>query len=173
MQEILMKRRSIRRYTQERIPDEVLTQILNAGLLSPSSRGICPWEFIVVREKDCLAYLSGCREGGHASMLQGADCAVVVVANPENADAWIEDCAIAMSNMHLTADSLGVGSCWIQGRMRNAEQNITTEAYVRKYLQFPDTFQLEAILSLGMPAAFPKPHDLKNLPLKKIHWEKY
>lgn len=173
MLDILVKRCSIRHYTGARIAEDTLKQILNAGLLSPSSRGKQPWELIVVRDKDVLTHLSKSRAGGHASMLQGADCAVVVIANTENADAWIEDCSIAMSNMHLTADSLGVGSCWIQGRMRFADENTTTEAYVRQALHFPEEYRLEAMLSLGMPAACPKPHDMEKLPLEKIHWEKY
>lgn len=173
MLDILTKRRSIRRYTQERIADDALKQVLNAGLLSPSSMGKRPWELIVVREKKVLEHLANCRAGGHASMLQGADCAVVVVANTENADAWIEDCSIAMCNMHLAADNLGIGSCWIQGRMRFADENTTTEAYVRDALHFPEEYRLEAILSLGMPAASPKPHDIENLPFEKIHWEQY
>ena len=48
-------------------------------------------------------------------MLAGADSAVVVIADPEKTDVWTEDCSIAMAYMHLAADSLGLGSCWIQG----------------------------------------------------------
>lgn len=173
MQDILIKRRSIRRYTQEQIPDDVLRQILNAGLLSPSSRGKQPWEFILVRDRNMLEHISKCRAGGHASMLQGAYCAVVVIADTESADAWIEDCSIAMLNMHLAADNLGVGSCWIQGRLRFADDKMTTESYLRQALHFPEKYQLEAILSLGMPATFPKPHDIEKLPFEKVHWEKF
>lgn len=173
MLDILKKRRSIRRYIGERIDDDTLKQVLNAGLLSPSSRGKKPWELIVVREKDMLEHLSKCRAGGPASMLQGADCAIVVIANTEDADAWVEDCSIAMFNMHLTADNLGLGSCWIQGRLRFADETTTTEEYVRQALHFPEEYRLEAILSLGMPAASPEPHDIEKLPFEKIHWGKY
>lgn len=169
--EIMRKRRSIRRYTGEKIPEEKLETILQAGLLSASGRAIRPWEFIVVQDKETLQYLSESRIGA-AKMLQGADCAIVVIGDSEKTDVWIEDCSIAMAQMHLMADSLGVGSCWIQGRLREAEGK-TTEEYVREKLGFPESFRLEAILSLGIPEAEAKAHELGELLTEKIHREKF
>lgn len=173
LQDILEKRHSVRRYTEEKIPDEAIRQILNAGLLSPSSRSIRPWEFIVVRDPEMLAYLSKCRAGGAAAMLEGADGAIIVIADPEKSDVWIEDCSIALSNMHIMASSLGIGSCWIQGRLRNATDDVKTEDYLRERLAFPKSYRLEAILSLGMPASAHDPHAPGTVPTEKIHWEKY
>lgn len=169
--EMLKNRRSVRTYTQEEVPDEKLTRILQAGLLSPSGRAIRPWEFIVVRKNETLQAMAGCREGA-AAMLREASCAVVVIADPEKTDVWVEDCSIAMANMHLMADSLGVGSCWIQGRLRSAG-DITTEEYLRNLLHFPENYKLEAILSLGMPKAHPEPRGIDDLPAVKIHKETY
>ena len=106
-------------------------------------------------------------------MLEGADTAIVVIADPEKTDVWTEDCSIAMSNMHLMADSLGVGSCWIQGRLREAPDGRTTEEYLRELLQFPDGYKLEAILSLGIANKHPEPHSMEDLLMDKIHREKY
>ena len=88
-------------------------------------------------------------------------------------DVWTEDCSIAMSNMHLMADSLGVGSCWIQGRLREAPDGRTTEEYLRELLQFPDGYKLEAILSLGIANKHPESHSMEDLLMDKIHREKY
>lgn len=146
---IFQQRHSIRKYTGAPIDDAALTQIIQAGLLSASSRSIRPWEFIVV------------------------------IANAEVSDVWIEDSSIAMANMHLMADSLGIGSCWIQGRLRTATStdsgtaSITTEDYVRESLHFPEGYKLEAILSLGMPAEEKTPAELSKLPFEKIHYEKF
>ena len=116
---IMAERRSVRKYTGEHIPDDKLTTVLQAGMLSASSKGLRPWEFIIVRDRDMLERMSGFRVGA-ADMLKDADAAIVVIGGHENADMWIEDCAIAMANMHLMADSLGIGSCWIQGRGRES-----------------------------------------------------
>lgn len=170
--EMMQNRRSVRKYTGEPIAEEKLEKILQAGLLSPSGRARRPWEFILVREKETLEKMAHCRVGA-AKMLEGADAAVVVIADPELTDVWTEDCSIVMAGMHLMADSLGVGSCWIQGRLREAEDGRSTEAYLGELLGYPERFRLEAILSLGMPEAHPEAYRLEELPAEKIHRETY
>ncbi len=165
----LQNRHSVRHYTGEHIPDEKLIQVLQAGLLSASSRGICPWELIVVKEKAVLSKMANCRVGS-ARMLAKAEAAIVVIADSTASDVWIEDCSIVMSNMHLMADSLGLGSCWIQGRLRTTPQSQTTEDYLRELLHYPENFRLEAILSLGMPAKHTPKTELSELDMGKIHW---
>lgn len=174
--EIMKRRRSVRTYTEEVIPEETLLTILQAGLLSASSRAIRPWEFIVVRDRKTLNAMTGCREGA-ANMLKQAACAIVVIANSELTDVWIEDCSIAMANMHLMADHLGVGSCWIQGRLRNAAaggesgKTRSSEEFLRELLHFPEGFRLEAILSLGVPQKHPDGYELEQLRMEKVHQE--
>ena len=135
--DMLKKRRSIRQYTKEAVTGEQLQLVINAGLLSPSSRSIRPWELIVVQNKDTLQKMSECRVGS-AKMLANASAAVVVIANAEKSDVWMEDCSIVMSNMHLMADSLGLGSCWIQGRLRETSDGQSTEEYLRDILGYPE-----------------------------------
>ena len=176
--EMLQKRHSIRKYTDANISDQDLQTILQAGLLSASGRAARPWEFIVVRNKETLQKMSESRVGA-AKMLANANAAIVVIADESKTDVWVEDCSIAMSNMHLAASTLGIGSCWIQGRLRTATStdsgtaSITTEDYVRECLHFPEGYKLEAILSLGMPAEEKTPAELSKLPFEKIHYEKF
>ncbi len=170
--EMMKNRRSVRIYTGEPVTEEKLERILQAGLLSASGRAVRPWELIVVREKKLLKKMAGSRTAG-AKMLEGADCAVVVLGDEKKTDVWTEDCSIVMANMHLMADSLGVGSCWIQGRLREASDGRTTEAYLQELLEYPDHLRLEAILSLGVPKEHPKAHSLEELPMEKVHWERF
>lgn len=170
--DIMRHRHSIRKYTGEEIRKEDLEKILQAGMLSASGRSRRPWEFIVVRKKSTLEQMAGSRAAG-AAMLEGADCAIVVIADPEKTDVWTEDCSIVMANMHLMADSLGVGSCWIQGRLREAKDGRLTEDVLRALLGYPEGYKLEAILSLGMPDEQKEATDLETLPVEKIHWEMY
>lgn len=170
--EIMKNRRSIRTYTGEPVPEEALQTILKAGLLSASGRAVRPWEFIVVEDRETLKKMAGSREAG-AKMLEGAACAVVVLGDEEKTDVWTEDCSIAMANMHLMADSLGIGSCWIQGRLRQASDGRTTENYLRELLGYPEHLKLEAVLSLGMPKDRPKAHTEDELLPEKIHRERF
>lgn len=170
--EMLQQRHSIRKYTDEDITDRDLQTILQAGLLSASGRAARPWEFIVVRDKEMLQKMSESRVGA-AKMLAHANAAIVVIADVSKTDVWVEDCSIAMSNMHLAASVLGIGSCWIQGRLRKTPDDTTTEDYLRDLLGYPAGYHLEATLSLGMPAEEKSQTELSVLPVDKIHYEKY
>ena len=170
--EIMQQRRSIRKYTGEPIPEEKLEKVLQAGLLAESGRNIRPWEFIAVQDKESLCALAKSRTHG-ASMLEGAACAIIVVGDETKTDVWTEDCSIAMAHMHLMASALGLGSCWIQGRLREAEDGISTESVVQKLLGIPANYRLEAMLSLGVPADQPAAHALPDPKDDKVHYEKF
>lgn len=170
--EIMKNRRSVRTYTGEPVPQEKLDMIIQAGLLSASGKAIRPWELIVVRNKETVAKMAESRAMG-ARMLENADCAIVVLGDEAKSDVWTEDCSIVMANMHLMADALGVGSCWIQGRLRVASDDRSTEEYVREMLGYPENMKLLAILSLGMPEGKPAARTLEELPMEKVHQEKY
>lgn len=169
----MLNRRSIRKYTGEPIPEDKLKLILQAGLASATSKNRKPWEFVVVQQKEALQTLAKCRVGA-AKMLENAGCAIVVFGNTDvTPDVWVEDCSIAMSNMHLMADALGLGSCWIQGRCREAENGQATEEFCRELLGVPGNYKLEAILSIGVPAERPVGYTVEDLKEEKIHWEKF
>lgn len=172
LMQLMQNRRSVREYTGDKIESGSLKKILQAGLLAPSGRGSRPWEFIVVRDKKILQRMSQCRIGA-AEMLAEADCAIVVLGDGDVTDIWVEDCAIAMTNMHLMADSLGVGSCWVQGRLRTDASGRSTESYLRNLLDFPKRYRLEAVLALGMPYNHPEAYELDELPWEKVHYEKF
>lgn len=154
---LIRTRRSIRRYTDESVTDEVMDQIVEAALRAPSSRGFNPWEFIVVRDKDQLARLAKAKPHG-ASFLRNAAAAIVVLADPERCDVWVEDASIATIFIHLAAASLGLGSCWIQIRKRMHSETVTAEAYVAQVLGIPDNRVVEAMVALGYAAEEKKPH---------------
>ena len=170
--DMMKQRRSVRQYTGEAIPDEKIERVLQAGLYSASGRSRLPWEMIVVRDKEMLNKMAAFREHG-SGMLSGADCAIVVVADPTKTDVWAEDCSIVMANMHLMADHLGLGSCWIQGRLRESPDGRPTKDYLRDLLGYPEHYELEAILSMGIAASHPAPYALEDLPLNQIHREKF
>ena len=78
-----------------------------------------------------------------------------------------------MSNMHLMAHSLGLGSCWVQGRLRQAQNGKTTEEVCRELLFVPEQYALEAILAVGAPAQRPAPHTTGDLFREKLLWVRF
>ena len=142
-------RRSIRNYTGEAIPKEDLELIVEAGLTSASGHADYPWDIVVVQDLDTVHKLAGARAGS-ANMLKNAGAAIVVTAD-EQFSTWIEDCSIVLTNMHLLADAMGYGSCWIQIRMRPDAGGGNAADFVRSLVKVPEGFRVEALLSIGVP----------------------
>ncbi len=170
--ELMLARRSVRKYAPDPVKEEKIEAILRAGLLGPSGHSKYPLEFIVVEDKATLEKMSHSRVGA-AKMLTGAAAAIVVVADIEASDVWVEDASVAMMGMHLMATELGLGSCWIQVRLREAEDGRSSEEYLREILEFPSNYQCQAILSIGEAERTPKPRTLDKLKVEKIHREKF
>lgn len=168
---IMKNRRSIRQYTDEAIPKEHLKKIVQAGLLAPSSKNIRPVEMIVVEDRKMLEKLSKSKQSGSA-MLSNATCAIVVIADTSQADAWVEDCSLAMGYMMLMAENLGIGACWVQERLRQTSQGSKASEYVKEILNIPAHYEVEAILSLGMPAQSLPPQQWDE-DKQKIHFETF
>jgi len=162
MLDILRSRRSIRNYTDRPIPLEVVEQLKEAVLRAPSSRDLCPWEFIFVTDKTLLGQLAKAKPHG-AHFLRDAALGVVVLADEDKSDTWLEDCSIASIILQLACESLGLGSCWVQIRLRRCDETASAEDRVREILGIPAHLRVESIISIGYPAKSPKGHPRENL----------
>jgi nitroreductase len=172
MIELLRKRRTQRGYTGEKIPDVHLGLLQEAVLRSPSSRSIRPWEFIFVDDPALLLKLSQCKPSG-SKFLKNAALGIVVCGDESKSDAWVEDCSIASILAQLTAESLGLGSCWIQIRMRAHESGDSAESYIQKLLGIPGHVRVESIISIGHPADDLPGHLADSLDFSKIRRNRY
>jgi nitroreductase len=174
MLDLLQSRRSVRKFQNDALEPRQIDALKEAVLRSPSSRGLNPWEFIFVDDKALLEKLSGAKQHG-AEFVQDAALAVVICADPRICDVWIEDCAIASFVIHLTAHSLGLGSCWVQIRLRRRADGQDSETFVRKTLGIPETLCVLSMVAIGKPAQILNPVPIKKLKFDKIHsntWRK-
>lgn len=167
MIELLRARRSIRRYTGRTIELEKVKLLKEAVLRSPSSRNIDPWEFVFVDDRALLAKLARCKPHG-ADFLEGAALGIVVCGDSRASDVWVEDCAIAAILTQMTAQSLGLGSCWIQVRNRRFDDATTSERYVQKLLDLPEHVKVECVVAVGYPAEKRGPLPAEELKVSKI-----
>jgi nitroreductase len=165
---LLRSRRSVRRYRRGPVGTAALAALEEAVLRAPSSRNLAPCEFLFVTDRARLRRLAAAKPHG-AAFLAGAALGIVVCADPRRADTWIEDGAIAAYTAHLAAHALGLGSCWVQIRLRRHAGGGTAEAHVRKVLGLPRAMRVLAIVAVGLPAARPKGIPGTNLPRGKIH----
>lgn len=164
----MAERRSIRKFKDEDIPEEKLERILQAALLAPSSRGKAPLEFHLVRDGEILKRLSEAKGHG-AALIAGCNAAVVVFADSELSDAWIEDSSIALAHMQLMATEQGIGSCWVQIRMRKDSDGGDAEKNVKEIMGVEDPWRTVGIMALGLADEDKPPYSLDELRWKKVH----
>jgi nitroreductase len=167
MLELLRKRRSIRKFKKDRIDPARVDDLKEAVLRSPSSRAIRPWKFFFVQDVETIQRLSLCKEHG-SSFLKDAPLAVVVCGDESASDVWIEDCSIAALILHLTAEGLGLGSCWIQIRKRRQSAEMTSEEYVKKILPLVGPLRVLAIVAIGHPGEVKAGRPFESLDHSKV-----
>lgn len=170
--ETLRKRRSIRQFEDKPVEQEKIDYLVESMLRSPSSRSLNPWEFVVVQDKAVLEALSKAKPHG-ASFVKNASLAIVVCADPEKCDVWVEDCSIASIILHLAATDLGLGSCWVQIRLREHDSSMMAEEYVREQLGLPDNMVVESIVAIGYPKEEKGGHQKESLLYDRVHTEKF
>ena len=159
--ELAEKRRSVRAYKPEPVPEELLQQVLEAGRLAPSACNKQPWRFIVVRSE------TGRRALGTAYAREWFWKAPVVIAVcilPK--EAWVRsydgqnyamvDGALALDHMTLAAAELGLGTCWI---------GAFDPAAAREILGLPDGVEIVGLTPLGYPDVEPNPRARSRRPL--------
>ncbi|MBP3386455.1 MAG: nitroreductase family protein [Candidatus Methanomethylophilaceae archaeon] len=145
--DIARSRHSCRMFGESPLSDEEMRLILEAGELAPSSRNLHPVRLFPVSDTDAIRALAGCRPSS-TTALKTATFAVVVAADPMVSDVWIEDCSIASIMMQLEAEDLGLGSCWIQVRLRSSVDG-SAEDVVRNVLGLDTDLTVHSIIAIG------------------------
>jgi nitroreductase len=168
----IQKRRSMRKFLDKPVEGEKIDMLIEAALRSPSSRGLNPWEFIVVTEKGLLEKLSKAKPNG-SEFLQNTPLGIVVCGNSEESDTWIEDTSIASMSFLLAAESIGLGGCWIQIRDRMHDYVITSEAYIREIIHIPEKIRIESIIALGYAVEIIPPRTKEELQYEKVYLNFY
>ncbi len=172
MLDLLYKRRSIRKFTDQVIEEEKIDRIMQAALLAPSSKSKYPCEFIVVDQKELNEKLSECKPHG-ASFLKSTPVSIVIAGDIDKSDVWIEDCSIAASYVQIQAEKEGLGSCWIQIRERPHDIQKSSELYIQECLNMPSNIKILAIIALGYKEGVKAGRDKTHLKREKIHKNSY
>ena len=172
LMDLITKRRSIRRFTADKVEEEKVELLKEAALRAPSSRGINPWEFIFITDRNLLVNLSAAKPHG-STFLKDAALGVVVCADPQKSDVWVEDASIVTIFVELAAASLELGSCWIQIRERMHDETQTAEAYIAHQLNIPSHLKVESMIAIGYPAESKPPHSKEELQNEKVYLNQY
>jgi len=134
----IVGKREVRQYEDRPIPEGILTQILEAGRASGSSRNRQPWRFVVIidraRRREVSTFMAR-----PANVASAAAAIVVAVANARAAF----DAGRTAQNMMLAAWTLGIGTC---------PNTPMDEAALKAALGLPQEMVVPTVLSMGYPA---------------------
>ncbi len=158
-EEVLERRRSIRKYKDAPISKEKILKILEAARIAPSAGHRQPWHFVVVENKETIRKL--------AKREWAAEAPVMIVGLADQAASqnwWGNDLGIALEHIVLAATNLGFGTCWMGQTGRHE--------LVKSLLDIPDNFTVIAVIPLGVPDETPAPKERKSLDTI-VSWEKY
>ncbi|RKY82714.1 nitroreductase [candidate division KSB1 bacterium] len=159
--ELLLNRRTIRRFQQKRIEWEILEKLVNVARLAPSGSNLQPLEFIVVDDPKMLPKVfETTRWAGYITPRgippegERPVAYIVVLINSRIAKAGGQhDAAAAIMSMIAVACEEGIGSCWIGSIDRDS---------LRRILQIPEEYVIDAILALGYPNEAPVVEELTD-----------
>jgi nitroreductase len=154
----ILSRRSIRKYTGEKIPREALEAMARAGMSAPTSRDTRHFRFVIVDDPACVDQLAAGLP--YAKMLLTARHAIIVCSDLSVAhggaetDYWVQDSSAAAQNVLLAAHALGFGACWTAAHPRPERV-----AFVREALNIPVNVMPLCVIAVGKPAGEEKPRD--------------
>jgi nitroreductase len=161
----ILSRRSIRKYFDRPVTDEMIRLLLKAGMYAPSARNKQPWHFIVVRDRKMLDRLAVAHPYG--GMLLEAPLAVVVCGDRtiERMDSYlVVNCSAATQNILLAAYDMGLGSVWLGIYPR--EDRIRTLARI---LNIPEDILPVSLIAIGYPAE--EKGDPERFLPERIHYD--
>ncbi|HPT71539.1 MAG TPA: nitroreductase family protein [Candidatus Cloacimonadota bacterium] len=148
--DVILSRQSVRSFSDEPVPEEIIDQILEAGRWAPSTQNRQPWRFIVIKDREIIRKLAV--NSGFIGLVNHfiRDAAFVIVACAEPKEDmvlngqpyYLVDTAIALQQMVLAAWSFGIGSCWL---------GAFSETSVKAFLDIPDSIRVIAITPFGYP----------------------
>jgi len=117
----ILSRRSIRNYTEEKIPGDLIQELLEAAMSAPSAHNKQAWHFVIIDDRNILDEIR--KVHPWASMLTSATLAILVCGDlqvdsglgfwVQDCSAWVQDCSAATQNILLAAHAKGLGAVWV------------------------------------------------------------
>lgn len=165
--EAIKTRRSIRKYQNKKIPDNIIHEVINCSMYSPSAFNTQPWHFIVVNKKEMFPEIL--KIASHAEMITGASHAIIVCGDQkiqENSGLLIQDISAAIENLLLAAHSSGIGAVWTG--IYPFDEIVKG---IKEFFNLPENILPVAMVVLGYPAE--EPEQPVRYKAESVHFNKW
>lgn len=161
----ILDRRSVRKYTSEKVSREEIRQLLECAMQAPSAMNRQGWQFVVVTDRETLCALAD--NHPYANMLRQAPVCICVCGEEGAVPGYYQqDCAAATMNILIAAKEMGLGSCWMGVAPREERMQA-----VRKILNIPETIMPFNLIAVGHPAEDPpRPERYRE---DKVHFDRW
>lgn len=176
-EELLLKRRSIRNFSNKSVPNETIIKIIKESTYAPSSRNDQPWKFIIVNDRSLMKRISDeaksnilkrveinpndyakryekMLKNDNYNIFYNAPSVVFIIGEKKIKNMRI-NCSLAASYFMMSAASQGLGTCWINFGTIIKSPEILNE------LGIPDDCEIVAPIIIGYPSKIP------NMPTRK------
>ena len=163
----ILNRKSIRKYKDINVSDEIVEALLRAGMAAPSAGNEQPWEFIVLRDKEILKEITEIHP--YSQMLRSTDVAIVVCGDESKErfkGFWVQDCSAATENILVAVEDMGLGAVWL-GIYPVTDRVMA----IQKILNLPDSVIPLSIIPVGYPDEEKNPND--RFDQTRIHYDRW
>ena len=163
----IFSRRSIRKYSAETVPEELVTDLLRAAMAAPSAGNEQAWQFVVIRDRALLDAIP--KFHPYAAMLKYASVAILVcgdLSREKFRGFWVQDCSAATQNILLAATARGLGAVWTA-----LHPMADREDGMRMLLGLPEHIVPLALVPVGYPGEHPGRAD--RFDQSRIHHERW
>ncbi|MDT8335225.1 MAG: nitroreductase family protein [Desulfurivibrionaceae bacterium] len=165
----IFSRRSVRKYQEKPLSDEMINDLLEAAMAAPSAVARDPWHFLVVRNRQTIDAITDILPNG--KMLRQAPATFVVCgdisqAHGQELSYLLQDLSAAVENILLAANLLGLGACWLGVHPREERQT-----GIRKLFDLPENIIPMCAVALGWPAE--QPEARTRFKQERVHLERW
>lgn len=163
----ILTRRSIRRYTDRQVSDELIKQLLESAMSAPSAGNEQPWHFVVIKDRQILNEIPKIHP--YSSMLKEAPLAILVCGDEslqKYKGYWVQDCSAATENLLIAVNALGLGGVWLG--VYPIEERVVG---IRKLLAMPENVIPFSLISIGYPAEQKPPANRYDE--SRIHYDRW
>jgi nitroreductase len=165
--EAILTRRSIRRYTSEKVSEEQIEVLLRAAMAAPSAGNAQPWHYIVIDEGAILEEIHTFHP--FSEMLPGAALAILVCGDEKlenHPGHWEQDCSAATQNILLAAHGNGLGAVWL-----GIEPDQERVKRFRDMFGLPEHIHPVSLVALGHPDEVKRVSNrYKAERIRRNHW---